>query len=224
MGWTLRMIKRTLKRKRRDLFWYSYKRKTRYGLEMALGDDVSGADSGSRSVPSDSSSSSDGGVLRGTSDSTSSASSLVETSVVPPTETSTADPATSTPGLHPLPTPSSAASSAEPSNYRETGSSVLDLDFDSDRSRSTTSVPRIFNIDAHIDHLRRDVQQLEKLAADAEVTFERTVHRIKERLGRRVWGGKDVWFTDERKRVPVTKEAWRKTVNFVVPEETKLFR
>ena len=231
MGWTLRMIKRTLRRKRKDLFWYSYKRETRYGLEMAVGDDVSGADSGSRSVPSDndacsgavdvSSSSSDGDVL---SDSTSSASSLVETSVVPPTGTSTAGPATSTPNLNSPPTPSSAASSAGPSNCRETGSSVLDLDFDSDRSRSTTSVPHIFNIDAHIDHLRRDVQQLEQLAADAEVTFERTVHRIKERLGRRVWGGKDVWLTDERKRVPVTKEAWKEMVNFVVPEETKLLR
>lgn len=234
MGWTLRMIKRTLRRKRVDLFWYSYKRERLNGPEMALGDDdVSGVVSGNVpgdidagpgivDVPSSTCSSSDGDVLQGASDPTPSASSHLETPVVP----STAAPTTSTSSPNSPPTPPpSAASSAASSNDRETGSSVLDLDFDSSRSRSTpSSVPRIFNIDAHIDHLRRDVQQLEQLAADAEVTFERTVHRIKERLGRRVWGGKNVWLTDEQKRVPVTKEAWKELVNFVVPEETKLRR
>ena len=231
MGWTLRMIKRTLRRKRKDLFWYSYKRETHYGQETSPSDDVSGEVSGSRSVPRDVDAcsdvvdipsstcpSSDGDVLLGASDSTSSASSLLETPVLPPAGISTVAPTTSTssPNFPPAP---SAASSAEPSPREAGPSSILDLDVDSDRSRST-SLPRIFNIDAHIEHLQRDVEQLEQLAADAEATFGRTIHRIKERLGRRVWSGKDVWLADERGRVPVAKEVWREVVNFVVPEET----
>jgi hypothetical protein len=72
--------------------------------------------------------------------------------------------------------------------------------------------------------LQRDVRQLERLSSDAEATLGRTIHRIKERLGRRVWSGKDVWLGDELARVPVTKEDWRDVVNFVAPEEAKLLR
>ena len=147
--------------------------------------------------------SSDGNVLPGASDSTSSASSLLEMPVLPPAGISTAAPTISTSSPNSPPAPS-AASSAEPSHCKA-GSSILDLDVDSNRSRSAP-LPRIFNIDAHIKHLQRDVEQLEQLAADAEATFGRTIHRIKERPGRRVWSGKDVWFADEWGRVPVSKE------------------
>jgi hypothetical protein len=148
-------------------------------------------------------------VFRGASDPTSSASSLPDTPVVPPAGISTAAPtiSTSTPNSNYPPTPSAA-----------------DLDH-SDRSHShSTSLPRIFNIDAHISHLQRDIQQLERLGSNVEATLGRTVHRIKERLGRRVWSGKDVWLADEQARVPVTKEVWREVVNFVTPEGTKLPR
>jgi hypothetical protein len=117
----------------------------------------------------------------------------------------------------------SAASSAEPSPL-ETGTSILDLDLDSADRSQPTSLPRTFNIDTHISYLQRDIQQLERLDSVVEATLGRTVHRIKERLGRRVWSGKDVWFRDEQARVPVSKEAWREAVNFVAPQKTKFLR
>jgi hypothetical protein len=237
MDWTYRMIKRALRRKRRDLFWYSFRRATRYGPNMAH-DDVSGVVSESGSLPRDIDAGpdvvdvplltgppSDGDELRGASDSTSSASSLLETPVVPPAEISTAAPtiSTSSPDSNSPPTPLAASSSAK-SPHPETDSSVLDLDLDSYRSQSTSLRPGIFNIDLHISYLERDVSQLERLAGDVERVLGRTLHRVKERLGRRVWTGKDVWLSDEKDRVPVAKKVWKEVVNFVPPEEGKLLR
>ena len=234
MDWTYRMIKRALRRKRKDLFWYTFRRAT-YGSNMAR-DDVSGVVSGSESVPRDidagpgivdvSASTcppSDDDELRGASDSTSSASSLLETPVVPPAGISMATPTISTSSPNSPPTPPAASSSAEPP-HPETESSILDLDPDSYRSQSTSSPPGIFNIDLHISYLERDVPQLERLARDVEGVLNRTLHRVKERLGRRVWTGKDVWLADEKDRVPVTKKVWKEAVNFVHPEEAKLLR
>jgi hypothetical protein len=227
MCWTLRMINRTLRRKRKDLHWYTYKRMTRYSQGAAPDDGVSGVCSGSRIVPnvddacssttnvilSSTPSTSDGDVLRA-SDSTSSSSLPLETPAVPPAGGSTEAPTPiSTFGPNSSLTPSTASSN---DTSRKTKSSVFDLDLDSDHSRPTLS-PRVFDINAHISLLRRDIQQLEKLSLEAEAVCGRTIHRIKERLGRRVWSGKDVWLADEQARIPVNQEFWRDTVNFVAP-------
>ncbi|KAI0285028.1 hypothetical protein BGY98DRAFT_1087326 [Russula aff. rugulosa BPL654] len=168
MGWTLRKIRGTLRRKRKDLSWYSFKRSTQYGQEMS---------SGAVEIPPSADPSSDGGVR---------------------------------------------AICVDPS-HRESGSSIFDLDLDSDRPHSTP-VPRIFNFDTHISHLQRDIQQLELLDSIVAAALRRIIDRIKERLGRRVWSGKDVFLADERARLPVTKEFWKEAVNFAAPEETKLGR
>jgi len=85
--------------------------------------------------------------------------------------------------------------------------------------------PRIFDIDGHISILQRDIQQLEQLGSDAEAVLGRTIHRIKEWLGRRVWMEKDIWIASEQGRAPVTKEFWKETVNFVTPSRvTKTLR
>ncbi|KAF8505520.1 hypothetical protein F5888DRAFT_445219 [Russula emetica] len=209
MSWTLRMIRRTLRRKRKDLFWYTFRRATQYGQEMSPG---------VVDIPPSTDTSSEGDVFRGVSESTSSASSLLETSVVSPARISTAASTISTSNPNSPPAPLAAPSAAHPS-HRESRISILDLDLDSDRS---TPLPRIFNIDAHIYHLQRDIQQLELLDSIVVTALGRIIDRIKERLGRRVWSGKNVWLADERTRVPVTKEFWKKAVNFVAPEETKL--
>ncbi len=235
MSWTLRMIRRTTRRKRKDLFWYTFRRATLYGQEMSSSDDVSGVVSGPESVPRDIDSSpgvvdvpsstgpsSDGDVLRGPSESTSSTSSLTETLVVPPAGISTAASTISTSGPNSLPTQSAASSTAEPS-HRESESSILDLDLDSDRP-FPTPLPRIFNINAHISHLQRDVQQLELLDSVVETALGRVIDRVKERLGRRVWSRKDVWMADEQARVPVNKKFWKEVANFASVEEMKLFR
>jgi hypothetical protein len=211
MSWTLRMIRRTLRRKRKNLFWYTFRRATQYGQEMSPG---------VVDIPSSTDPSSDGDVFRGVSESTSSTSSLLETSVLSPTGISTAasTPSTSNPNSPPA---SSAAPSAADPSHRKSGISILDLDLDSDRPHPTP-LSRIFDIDAHIYHLQRDIQQLEQLDSIVEVALGRIIDRIKERLGRRVWSGKDVWLADEQERVPVTKKFWKEAVNFAPPEETKL--
>ena len=207
MSWTLRMIRRTLRRKRKDLFWYTFRRATLYGQEMS----PSVVD-----IPSSTDPSSDGGLFQGPSESTSSASSLLDTSVVSPAEIPTAASAISTSDFNSSPAPSA----ADPS-HRESGLSVLDSDLDPDRPR-LAPLPRIFNIDAHIFHLQRDIQQLEQLDSIVETAFGRLIDRMKERLGRRVWSGKDVWIADEQERVPVTKKFWKGAVNFAAQKETKL--
>jgi hypothetical protein len=241
MDWTLRMIRRIVRRKRKDLFWYTFRRATLYGQRMSPSDDVSGVVSGLESMPRDTDSSpgvvdvpsstgpsSDGDVLRGMSDSTSPASSLLDTPVSPWPGTATAAStiSTSNPTSNPNSSPTSPAarSVAEPPQ-RESGSSILDLDLDSNRPHPhRTTLPRIFNINAHISYLQRDIEQLEQLDSVVEVALGRIIDRIKERLGRRVWSGKDVWLADERERLLVTKEVWRKTVNFADAEEIELLR
>ena len=227
MRWVLQMINRTLRRKRKDLHWYTYKRMSRYSQGVAPGDGVSGLCSGSGSVPSvdDACSSTTNVILSSTpstshgdvsraSDSTSSTSSSLRTPAVPPAGGSTEAPTPiSTSRPNSLLTPST-TSSKEPS--RKTESSVFDPNLDSDHSQPTPS-PRVFDINAHISLLQRDIQQLEKLSLEAEAIFGRTIHRVKERLGRRVWSGKDVWLADEQARIPVTQEHWKDAVNFVAP-------
>ncbi|KAI0301795.1 hypothetical protein B0F90DRAFT_1627740 [Multifurca ochricompacta] len=170
MRWTLRMIRRTLRRKRRDMYWYAYKRDTRYPTKVAA-------------------------------------------AVLTPLPTSSLTSSSS-----------SVASAAQLSLHSgNSESSVFDLDLDSDHTHSTPP-PRIFDINTHISLLRRDIEQLEQLGSDVEVVLGRTIHRIKERLGRRVWSGKDIWLADDRTRTHATKEFWKEAVNFVVPKVTKHFR
>lgn len=212
MSWTLRMIRRTLPRKRKDLFWYTFRRATLYGQEMSPG---------LVDIPSSTEPSSDGDVSQGVSETASSASSLLETSAVSLTGISTAASTMSTSNPNSSPAPSAAPSGAADPSRRKSETSNLDLDLDSDY-RHPTPLPRIFDIDAHISHLQRDIQQLELLDSIVAVALERIIDRTKEKMGRRVWSGKDVWLADERDRVPVTKEFWKKAVNFAAPEETKL--
>jgi hypothetical protein len=228
MWWTLRMIKRTLRRKHKDLFWYRYKRSIRYAQGMALGGDVSGAGSDSERIAeptkmlpitthaAQESSSSGVDLSQEASGPTSPGSPPLQTPAFPPGDDSIAA-STSASNLTP-PT----ASIAQPSRLKSK-TDIFDLDLDPDRSHSTRP-PRIFDIDTHISFLQRDVKQLEQLRLDVEAVFGRTTHRIKERLGRRVWSGKDVWLADGRTRVPVTKQFWKKTVNFMVPQVTKFRR
>lgn len=182
MSWMLRMIRRTLRRKRKDLFYYTFRRATAY-------------------------------VFQRPSEPTSSVSSLLQTSVFSPAEISTVASAISSSNSNSSPAPSA----ADPS-HRESGISALDSDLDSDRPR-LAPLPRIFNINAHIHHLQRDIQQLEELESIVEAAFGRLIDRLKERLGRRVWSGKDVWIADEQERVPVTKKFWKGAVNFAAPED-----
>ncbi|KAI0829468.1 hypothetical protein BC628DRAFT_1360666 [Trametes gibbosa] len=74
--------------------------------------------------------------------------------------------------------------------------------------------PRPFDIDLHMNIIRRDLDKVAALETRLEDVLARTVQRIKERLGRRVWKGKNVYLRDIERRMPVSKEFWRQRVNF----------
>ncbi|EAU84588.2 hypothetical protein CC1G_00107 [Coprinopsis cinerea okayama7 len=89
----------------------------------------------------------------------------------------------------------------------------LDLDTD---STAPPPAPRVkpINLDVHIEILRNDIQGLEHFAEYLDDLVGRTSQRVKERLGRRVWAGKDVWFAETRKRAVISREEWMDAVGF----------
>ncbi|PPQ81747.1 hypothetical protein CVT24_003731 [Panaeolus cyanescens] len=76
------------------------------------------------------------------------------------------------------------------------------------------SEPRSFNVDLHVQILKRNVLEIEQFAKRLEYVLGRSTQRVKERLGRRVWAGKDVFFMDQGKRVKTTRKRWKGVVNF----------
>jgi len=204
------------------------KRLTRYGQGAAGGGVSSGAmESRKASVQSQANASVTGLVQE-----TSTSSSADRSSTTPPNfspSNTRHDPlpessgavGTSSSSSIPTPTPSVTPSSEHPGGT--SGSSIFDLDINSDCSHSPPP-RRVFDIDAHISLLQRDIRQLEQLGYDVEAVLGRTVHRVKERLGRRVWSGKNIWLAQDQARVPATKEFWKGAVNFVVPNVTKYLR
>ncbi|OJT13542.1 hypothetical protein TRAPUB_9896 [Trametes pubescens] len=83
-------------------------------------------------------------------------------------------------------------------------------------STSSTSAPETkpFDIDLHVNMIRRDLDRLITFEARVDDVLARTVQRIKERLGRRVWGGKNIFLSDVERRLPVSREFWKRNVNF----------
>lgn len=74
--------------------------------------------------------------------------------------------------------------------------------------------PKVFDIDVHIAILRRDIKNLTEFHERVARALGRTIQRIKERLGRRVWRGKSVYLHREGRRMFVNRAMWRSTVNF----------
>ena len=237
MRWTLRTIRHSLRHKREVLVRYTRVRATRYGKGIAPGDDASGVGSESGSVTraidassvdggahAATGSSSSGGALREALDSMRPISSPTETSSIPSSaEDSSAGPNSSSASPDSPPTPST-SSSAETSRLQKGSSeSICDLVPQSDHPRSAPR-PRVFDIDAHISILQRDVKQLARLELAVAAVLGRTIHRVKERLGRRVWAGRTIWLAKSGARVVVTKGIWAKMANFLVPAVTKLLR
>lgn len=72
----------------------------------------------------------------------------------------------------------------------------------------------MFDINLHIDILIHEMGKLSLLASNLDRIVGRTTQRKKERLGRRVWGGRNIYLLDENRRQVVTREHWRQVVNF----------
>ena len=90
---------------------------------------------------------------------------------------------------------------------------VLDLNVE-DPPPPEGRTTKFFNLDLHVEILKQNYMHLEKFGKRLEFMFSRTHERVKERLGRRVWSRKDVYFSDDSRRKVVSKQQWREVVNF----------
>ncbi|KAJ7228850.1 hypothetical protein GGX14DRAFT_415376 [Mycena pura] len=93
---------------------------------------------------------------------------------------------------------------------------VFDVDVD-DESAPPPTPTKSFDLDLHIGVLKRDVAEIEALYAHVETILARTTQRMKERLERRVWRGKDIYLRTEgdmRQRVRVSAEKWKQIAGF----------
>lgn len=99
----------------------------------------------------------------------------------------------------------------------------LDLDVSSTSSPPPRPMKR-FNLELHIEILERDIKEIGELSARAKDSMLRIAQRIKERLGRRVWAGKDIYLVTEGKRVHVTKDHWRDIVRYRVPRPHQVYQ
>ncbi|KAK0490635.1 hypothetical protein IW261DRAFT_1555813 [Armillaria novae-zelandiae] len=70
------------------------------------------------------------------------------------------------------------------------------------------------DLDLYIRILERDIKELDELRAHIGVILARTIQRVKERLGRRVWKGKNIYTLTGWRRANVTREEWRGIANF----------
>ena len=87
-------------------------------------------------------------------------------------------------------------------------------DVDSDTPAiSPPPAPKVFNFNLHLDILYRDRAELEELLNRVNDVLSRTLQRVKERLGRRVWGAKDIYLATQG-RSQVSREHWRKIVRY----------
>lgn len=104
-------------------------------------------------------------------------------------------------------------SSSRFSSFFSPSSSLSHID---NSTAPSTSAPETkpLDIDLHVNLLRRDLHNLIAFEARVDDVLARTVQRIKERLGRRVWGGKNIFLSDVERRLPVSREFWKRNVNY----------
>lgn len=94
-------------------------------------------------------------------------------------------------------------------------STILDADLDSPPATSFTPLaPKKLDPKLHMALLLRDREQLESLRQQNGNALHSAIQRAKQRMGRRVWKGMDVFMLDEGRRVPVSKDEWTEMVNF----------
>ncbi|KAI0676883.1 hypothetical protein C8Q78DRAFT_53101 [Trametes maxima] len=86
----------------------------------------------------------------------------------------------------------------------------------------SSETPKPFDIDLHVNLIRRDLDKMVDFERQVEDVYARTIQRIKERLGRRVWGRKDVYLRDVSRRMPVSKEFWKDHVNYRARSEVQV--
>ena len=122
------------------------------------------------------------------------------------------------------PTPQPVASTITTSGGEGDLPPMPHFDVDLDAPASSAPQPeKIFDIDFHLSVLLRDKSALEEFEKRVRDVIGRTTQRVKERLGRRVWGDKDVFLRTQNRRTRLTRDVWREVVNFN-PEKVAMGR
>ena len=74
--------------------------------------------------------------------------------------------------------------------------------------------PDTFDLALHLRVLKRDLADMKELDKRIGTMITRLHDRRKERLGRRVWEGKDIYLSDANQRTKMSREEWNGRVNF----------
>lgn len=118
-------------------------------------------------------------------------------------------------GLSPPP-PLEPPSSRSPKSPPPDVSTALDVDLDTPSSPPEFPPPeKKFDIDLHLSILQKNLDELVTWYENYyEIALSRVTQRVKERLGRRVWAGKNIYLANKDARVIVPRSAWMRMVNF----------
>ncbi|KAJ7117413.1 hypothetical protein C8R43DRAFT_960688 [Mycena crocata] len=87
---------------------------------------------------------------------------------------------------------------------------VFDVDLENESTPSPSLKNNTLNLDLHIAVLERDISEIEALQRHALMVVERTARRVQERIGRRVWKGKDIYLRSQGARVRIGKDSWER--------------
>lgn len=120
------------------------------------------------------------------------------------------------PGHHapsPATSPSSQIQTPSKSQSSDPSAAVFEVDLDAPWTPSPSPIKR-FDIHFHLQLLKRDLEQLGYFNKEVSIVISRTVQRIKERLGRRVWAGKSIYLLSDGDRKFVTRQNWTNIVRF----------
>lgn len=118
----------------------------------------------------------------------------------------------------PTSAPSAAASKATTSEDEVAAVFAVDLDAPLVPPPTPT---KVLDLSFHIQLLQRDRDQLASFCQDIDDIIARTAQRVKERLGRRVWAGKSVFFLHNGQRELISRPTWSEIVHFKTAEPSE---
>jgi hypothetical protein len=78
----------------------------------------------------------------------------------------------------------------------------------------TPSSPKTFSLPLHISILERDITEMTHFHSYHSQILGRNTQRLKEKLGRRVWRGQNIYMASTGTRKKMTKGQWAEMVNF----------
>lgn len=214
MRWLASKLPKILRRKRADLNYYTNLREKLQDRERRRNQQT-----GPSPVPA----SSDAPATNPT-DIASSSTASPPAEPVASTSSPAPPPRTRQPEASSRPSASSSMSSLWPSRlsqrlrwYNPNVGSAFNVDVSDESLPSPPVDPRkkTFDFDLHLRILQRDLEEITTFSTHLEQVLGRTTQRVKERLGRRVWSGKDIYLiTDGDRRGRVPRDRWRQIVKF----------